>query len=472
MRPRTVTVSLMLIASLVAPGRDARAAYRQTTFLIGGIVTDTPVPADTTVLVRLSDAGIDWVFYYGWYYAQLAGAADVTARLEELRTHHAGFKMQALSCYQVDARQQEKGAGRLFLNRDRRLSRADIDSTLSSTRGINGPSTLGWTIWDEPELTETRAFTNIGLLNRWMRANPGTAHKLVFTNLFSSSIRGTAVPDADYTAYLKRYLSLFDSLAAPAPVLSFDEYPFQVPERIEPNWFRTLRLVRDAANAYSRPGKPVPWHAMIELSPFHYAGQHRFSAMFSVVNTRWQAYTALAYGAKGLCYFQLGPASNPREGAWGDGIIDVHGDTVAARYSQVRALDSDLHHLGPTLMRLDPVTTYHADMLGWVGIASELMSKRDPSRSVIRSFDAGSDSTLAGHLKDRTNGDDYLMVVSKALVADRTFTLTLAAKADSLFRVDRATGQPVLLATATSTIRLTDLPPGQGELFRIARRRR
>jgi len=468
---RVIAVLLaLLVGTTVVPMRVAHAGYRQRAFLIGGYVTDTPVPADTAVLTRLDAAGIDWVLHYGWYYAQLAGAADVTAKLELLRTHHAGFRMQALSCYEIERDRSQTGAGRLFLNRGSPPSPVGLDATLSPSRGLDGPSTLGYLIWDEPEPDDALAFTNIGLLSRWIAADPHAAGKLAFTNLFSSCIRGAPVPDADYTAYLERYLRRFDGAADP-PVLSFDEYPFQVPERIDPNWFRTLRLVRDAANAHGRPGWNVFWHAMIQLSPFHAPGPYAFPATFGVVNTRWQAYTALAYGAKGLCYYQLGPAWNQVEGVWGAGIVDARGDTVADAYSQVRALDADLHHLGPWLMRLDPVATFHADTLGWVGIRDELLES-GRARGFVASFDAGADSTLAGQLRDRTTGDDYLLVVSQALVATQSFTLTLASPADSLFRVDRATGNPILAGTATRTIRLDHLPPGQGELFRLVSRPR
>jgi hypothetical protein len=121
-------------------------------------------------------------------------------------------------------------------------------------------------------------------------------------------------------------------------------------------------------------------------------------------------------------------------------------------------------------MRLDPVTTFHADTLYWLGIQGELFPGANRTPGILASFDAGSDSTLAGYLKDRTNGDDYLLVVSKALIETRTFTLTLSHAADSLFRIERATGKPLLLGTGTNTIRLSGLPPGQGELFRIVHR--
>ncbi|HXJ69203.1 MAG TPA: hypothetical protein VNM39_09875, partial [Verrucomicrobiae bacterium] len=195
----TLVPLAILVASVLLPSPEAHAAYAQRTFQIGGIVTD--IPADTTLLQRISDAGIDWVSWYGWHYATLPGAADVTARAEELRTHHAGFAMKVLAFYKADPGDPPRLApGRLFLNRDHAPSRADIDSTLSPTHGIDGPSTLGYAIWDEPDTNDALAFTNIGLISRWIAANPNSANKLAFTNLFSSSIRAQAVPDASFSA--------------------------------------------------------------------------------------------------------------------------------------------------------------------------------------------------------------------------------------------------------------------------------
>jgi hypothetical protein len=461
---RKAPILLVLVAWLTLSCREASAAYVQTTFQIGGIVTD--IPADTTVLERIHEAGIDWVAYYGWHYATLPGAAEVTARLELLRTHRAGFVMKALSCYQVDRGEPPAGQARLFLDRRDPPSRADVDSTLSPTHGINGPSTLGYMVWDEPDPHDTLAFANIGRISRWIASNPNTADKLAFTNLYCSTIGPTAMSDSDYEAYLQRYLDLFDA-TTPAPLLSFDEYPFQVPEQIERNWFRTLRLVRDASSARaSSDGARVPWQAMIQLSPFRRPTDERFPANFGVVNTRWQAYTAIAYGAKGICYYQLGPAASAKE-VWGPGIIDRTGDTVATRYAEIRALDADLHRLGPWLMRLDPVYTDHADTRGWAGLDREVYT----THFVDISFEPDADSALVGHLYDRTNGDRYLVVVNKAVTAEQSFTLTFRSAVDSLYRIDRATGAPVLLGTSPRVLRLSRLAPGQGELFRVTTRR-
>jgi hypothetical protein len=151
-------------------------------------------------------------------------------------------------------------------------------------------------------------------------------------------------------------------------------------------------------------------------------------------------------------------------------VIQDDGDTVAVRYSQLRQLNQELHNLGPTLMKLDPIACFHGDTLGWSGIDNEVFPGPERGNSVLSSLGPASDSVLVGYLKGRDDGDDYLMVVNKALTTSRSYTLTLTSAADSLLRIDRASGAAVLVGTNTRTLAVNSLAPGQGELFRVRRR--
>ena len=273
-------------------------------FQIGGIITD--VPADSAVVARLVDAGLDWVSWYGWHYSGLEGCREAAAML--------GSK--AMVCYQIG------DSSRVFLNRDDPPSREAIEAQLI-------PGVAGYRVWDEPAPDDTLAARNILLLSGWVSAAGIVPH----TNLYGSA----RFTDAAYVAYLKQYASL--------PTLSFDEYPFQTGAATY-DWFRTLRLWSQNVT--------TPWQAMIQLSPFRYPADSTFPASFSIVNTRWQAYTALAYGATGICYYQLGPASSPVE-VWDNGIVDGSGDTTDI-YSQVRTMNADLHRLGEQMAGMRPTS--------------------------------------------------------------------------------------------------------------------
>lgn len=479
---RLSVLTVVLLASPMASpdARGATTLWSQLTFQIGGYYYQTPplTTPDTTRLNKINNAGIDWIWAWDGSGATLAKAATINSRLDALRNPPT-FTLQTLPLY-VDP---STDAGRFTFNKDIPPNLVAIDNTLLNG-GVNSASTAGWGIWDEP--CEEVDFTNIGLIARHIDS---TQTRLPYVNLFAMYAWDNALwgydhdgtkncyykrfgPDAGHTkesgyrAYLDAYLSQFNGNVRPAPMLSFDHYRFQVPSKLWNDYFWNLRLARDKTLEYSRPNQRIPLWVITQIAPFTpYSSP---SPYFSVTFPRWQIYGALAYGAKGVAYWLLSEADSPGEQAyWGPGIMTAAGDTVAVRYSQVRVMNRDLHKLGPTLMRLDPVAVFHKDSLDQVKIAEELFTSDAKVYNILSAFGAGSDSAMAGYLKDRINGDDYLMVVSKALVASQTFTLTLTNTADSLFRIDRATGNQVLLGTNTTTISLTSLAPGQGELFRI-----
>jgi hypothetical protein len=471
---------LLLALALACLGARTAAGWQQRTFLIGAFGSDT-LPTPPMRLVAMNDAGLDWVGLSRQ--ATLAAAAALNQRFDSLRAMRRGFRLQNLVTYELPS-DPVRAPGRLMHNVDAPLALGAIDAVLGPGRGLNTRATFGWLVWDEP--CEPADFTNLGIVSRHIGRLPGAAHGLPYTNLMAMYAwdvtahqpascyyrhfgpgAGHAAEDG-YRAYLRAYLEQFDA-RHPAPVLSVDHYPFQVPDHPQRDYFWTLRLLREEASRAAGGGRPVPVWIMVQLSPFHRPGEDAFPANFGFVNTRWQVWCALAYGAKGIEYWGLRTFRNlPSEGVWGPGIFTDAGDTLGPCNAQVRALNRELHRLGPTLMRLDAVAAWHVDSLGWLGLRSELF---DPARGtpIVARFGAGSDSAFAGWLRDRARGDDYLMVVNKGLYAPATFTVTLTRRAAAILRIDRSTGRAVQVGRGTSVITLRRLPPGQGELFRIVR---
>ena len=482
MRTRFITAVLCL-TSLPALLSPAWATWTQTTFQIGGYVyRDGPLDADRCVL--MNDVGLDWFEHWNGN-CTLAVAARVAAVTESLRVHRAGFTLKDVATYaSSDPARGDDGAGRLATNDGRPLDYDAVGRSIARAAGINNASTLGWALWDEP--CDTLAFSNIGRLSRTIDLQAAGADRLPYVNLLPSYVYEVTARDsthcyfrrfgagsgmtkeAGYSAYLRAYLSLFDGHVRSAPLLSFDSYPFWVPAAPHRDYFMNLRLVRDAAAEYGRAGQRIPFWVVVQLSPVRSPVDSRFPAAFTFDHTRWQVYSALAYGAKGISYFAVSPLPDPYW-IWGPGVIQDDGDTVAVRYSQLRQLNRELHNLGPTLMRLDPIACFHGSTLGWSGIDDEVFTSPGRAHHVLSSLGPASDSLLVGFLKDRVNGDEYLMVVNKALTTPRSYTLTLTNAAASVSRIDRASGAAVPVGTNTTTLAVDSLAPGQGELFRIRR---
>lgn len=471
---RWLPLAAIAAAALMA---GPAAAWRTTQFEIGAYCSDTLQPPPRRIVLA-NDAGLDWVAF--WYQDSYATATHLLARLDSLRVHRPGFRMGAMLCYARPG-QGHDPTGRLEFNIENPVPQAAIDSSLSPARGLNSRSTVGWAIWDEP--CEAAHFANIGRISRRAATLPYAAHGLAYTNLLpidawdnsrtdstscysrNFGVAGGYAKEDGYRHYLRRYFELFPG-GAP-PVVSIDHFAWQVPGHPQRDWFWNLRVLREECARVSAGHSPVPFWVVLQLSPFRPPNAAEFREQFGFVHTRWQVWSALAYGAKGITYWGLRTFDNrPREGVWGPGIFTDDGDTVAVRYSQVRALNRELHALGPTLMQLEPMGCWHADTLGWTGMRDERLDASHPS-TIVGRFGPGADSMFAGWLRDRRRGRDYVMVVNKALATPVTCDVTLARRAERIARIDRSTGREVLVAQRTTQLHLDRLPAAQGELFRI-----
>jgi hypothetical protein len=354
-----------------------------------------------------------------------------------------------------------------------------IARVLDPAAGANNPAVLGWCLWDEPctpaELaTATR-------LQRWLRTQPATAARLPFVNLhpapfptweacYEKRLAAAGGKDAAYRAYLDEYLSAFDGDAQPAPVLSFDLYPFLDPASLHDGWFAALEAAAGAARAHSKPGLPIPLWVVVQLSPYKQKGKP-WPTEPTFAQTRWQVWSAVAYGAKSVSYYTLGAVYDPaKDEGFGDGLITRDGGRPTPRYAPLQQLNLELHRLGPTLMQLDWVATQHAERGRWRLDDAALAGSRSAaaSRTRLAQFSgAGRADAMVGWLRHRTSGEDYALVVNKSLAATRTIRVELTAPADSVYRMDRAGGRPVLVATAATAFEARDLLAGGGELFRL-----
>lgn len=462
--------SLCAFATLMA--NPVSATYNQTTFQIGGygVFADAP---DTTRLKLLNGAGVDWVNLFSEGFAPRN--TQLNSRIDGLRANMPGFLMRNVASYRFP----ESDPARLDMNTTVPINANTIRASLDPTAGLNSSSTAGWSVWDEP--CESQWFDNLGTVSKVIDTCSVCTDKVAYVNLYpiyaynsdpttcysQNFGTGTGQPKASgYISYVRTFLSQFDSHTRPAQILSFDHYNFQLPNAPQNDWFFNLRIIRDLASEYSRPNQRIPFWVVLQLSPFKYPSDQAYPANFTFTNTRWQVWTALAYGVKGISYWMLTDGHNPYED-WDSGILKPNGDTVAVRYSQLRALNGEVHKLGPILMKLDPVTAIHQSALGDTGIAHEVLSSTRKVYNIISSFGAASDSVMAGYLKDRENGDDYLLVVNKALIQSKSFTINLTNRADSVMLVSRATGTQSLIIANSSSFTTSILPPGQGELYRI-----
>ncbi len=465
-------LGILVAASLgLVPGGEAAAAWRQDRFLIGGWVPgSTRGPAK---LLQLDDLGLD---YFHVDYPGAAECRDVTARLDSLAAARPGFDLKTIVHYRVPF----DDPARIVDNDDPAGNWEKIRPGLLPAGGMNRRSTLGWHLLDEP--ADRAAIARVGEMSRRLRALPETAGQLAYCNLLPLVDPATNAayardfgsdPARAYAAYLRAYLAQFDATGEPAPVLSFDHYPFLESPRPGPSWFQGLALARDAALEFSRPAENriVALWVILQCTDFRPRGG-AMGRHFTTAMLRWQAWSAVAYGAKGIAYWTLAPAEDQAaQMGFGPGVFDAQGRGTD-RLPAVKALNAELHALGPRLMELDPVGAWHAAADGQSGVAEgrwDAPAATDGALAGVRGLATGTGSRdgLITVFRHRTTGETWVMVVNKSLAAGRTFTVQLARPAGGIERIRRSDGKAVAVAASGAAFSTGALPAGTGELFRL-----
>jgi hypothetical protein len=188
----------------------------------------------------------------------------------------------------------------------------------------------------------------------------------------------------------------------------------------------------------------------------------------SLAQVRWQAWTAVAYGAKSISYWTTGttPDPNPKSDYRG-GLLELDG-RITSKYKAIRQLDAELHALGPALMELDPVAVLQVDAQGQFAADRDRIGGSAQTYDIVTAVD-GTDRAdcLIGYFKHQRTAEDYLLVVNKSLTEPHGFRIQLGSAADSLETFDKVNGRARLVGLALSSFATPELPPASAQLYRL-----
>ena len=462
----------LLMCGIAAP--DAGAAWKQTAFVIGGYL----VGGDPSSLIRLNDAGVTLAVPSD--NSSPPRARAIAARFDSLRLHRPGFRMQEIACEETSPPRT------LAKNPDPVANRAAILGELAPGAGLNNASVVGWYLWDEPplyypparRLPPDQVFGCIREMTRLMRDptnGAGTHDKLPFVNLFPIQIYPWFGPPCSsdtvmaYGCYLDQYLSSFDQDSLPAPVLSFDNYPFEVPRAVFRRYFVQLAMVRDRAAQHSRPSYRIPFWSVIQASPRREKSATPYYATPTLNQIRWQAYVSIAYGAKGILYWTLRPMDGPpSEPGFGASFLRRDGTPNGALYDSLTALNAELRGLGPTLMALDPVTVFHAAANRFVlPRGDDSLASANSPLQLVSGLRGTTNQGMAGCFKARADGGDYVLIANKDTLLAQSFRVTLRSGPRTIERVRKSDGHLIPVATSAGAFDTGIIAPGGGELFKL-----
>jgi hypothetical protein len=196
---------------------------------------------------------------------------------------------------------------------------------------------------------------------------------------------------------------------------------------------------------------------------------HYFYKDPTEADLRWQIYTTLAYGGKGILYFTYWTGY----GATGNAIIDPFG-YPSEKYPIARRINLEVKALAQTLLRLRSVGVYHWPLYP---LSVPYGTRRLPGDALIKSIRGG--EFVIGEFKDN-EGFDYFMVVNNCLTRTVLADIRLTPPIDKVVEIEKIHGteKEVPLSKDGDAIRLyRDVPyhspqwfaPGDGRLFKIFR---
>lgn len=269
---------------------------------------DAP-PNDPVVLKRMRECGLTVAGFVPPSALDACDAAGLKAIVADARV--SGYEWQ-----QVDPA----------------ASRARVTELVAQVR--NHPAVYGYQLRDEP----TAAFfpglaTVSGVVKE---AHPGA---WPYINLFPNYATPGQLGAADYETYLEKFVE-----TCGPPILSYDHYALLEGGGLREGYFANLEAVRRVARKHDLPF----WNIVLTAAHFNYREP-------TPADLRFQAYTSLAYGARGLAYFKyFGPAVGNYRAA----PIDQFGNETPTWHA-MRNVNLQIAALGPTLLKLTSDRVYH-----------------------------------------------------------------------------------------------------------------
>ncbi|MCP4456024.1 MAG: hypothetical protein GY809_31595 [Planctomycetes bacterium] len=199
-----------------------------------------------------------------------------------------------------------------------------------------GPAVWGYSIRDEPNAKDFPGLRQT--VDRIRRARPG---RLAYINLFPNYANAQQLGTPTYDEHVRRFVE-----EVGVDVLSMDHYPMMKPDvDSRSRYCSNLAVMRTHALQHA-----IPFWNFFNTMPF---GRHSDP---TEAQLRWQIYTSIAHGAKGVlyfCYWTPGGNEFPKGGA----IITAEGRKTR-HYNQAQRINHRIKNLGPTLMALTSTGVY------------------------------------------------------------------------------------------------------------------
>lgn len=265
--------------------------------------------------------------------------------------------------------------------------------------------------------------------------------KLAYINLFPNYAGSAILGTDNYDQHVSRFVNEVNP-----DVLCMDHYPIMTPEADgRKGYCENLEVMRK----YSLE-KGIPFWNFFNTMPY---GPHYDP---TEAQLRWQIYTSVAYGAKGVlyfCYYTPAGGEFPKGGA-----IIARDDRKTRHYYEAQRINRALKNLGPVLMKLTSTGVYRVEP----GADCAAVLKGSP----IRQLTPG--DYLVG-VFGHEDGRKAVLLNNYDFAYSSWPTVTFDAPLEKVFEVDQDNGQirPVIDDSPAMEGLQLSLDAGAGRLFVI-----
>lgn len=319
-----------------------------------------------------------------------------------------------------------RASGYDFRNVDPDKARANVSSLVKEFG--SHPAVIGYYIKDEPNAEE---FPGLAILSKAFLAE--SPDKIPYINLFPNYANQQQLGTAKYQEHIDKYVTIVDP-----PIISYDHYALMEYEPLRAGYFPNLEIMRQASLKYNRPF----WNIVLSNAHFRYREP-------SAADIRFQVFTTLAYGGKGISYFTY---FAPHSGNYRMAPIDQFGNKTSTWY-YLQNVNLMVQKLAPTILKLKSTGVYHT------GDVPEGCNKL-PGDTLVKAVHGSTDFVIGEFI--HLDGSKYIMLVNKDFKNSTNFRLELNSPDSRLQRVSPYTGQLHDLVGENDW-----LSPGQGVLLRV-----
>lgn len=215
---------------------------------------------------------------------------------------------------------------------DEAVARKNIASLVNEVG--KHPAVYGYYLTDEPG---SKKFAGLAKVAAAVREQaPGT---WPYINLFPNYASAEQLNEPSYARYVEKFVEV-----CRPTTLSYDHYAPMEDGSLRPSYFHNLEAMRDAAVRNKLPF----WNIVLTVAHFHYREP-------CPADLRFQAYTTLAYGGRGLAYFTY---FTPQIGNYRLAPIDQFGNPTPT-WDAMRHVNLQVARLAPTLLKLRSDDVYH-----------------------------------------------------------------------------------------------------------------